>query len=469
MRVTVVEKNERAGGRCGRLVRDGHHFDVGPTLLVMPGLYAQEFAALGESVQDALELRRVDPTYHLRFDDGSGLALTSDLEQMRAQLEAVEKGSFGPFLRYVEEGCAHYRLAMEHIVRRNFRSLAEFLSPANLPVFLRIGVFRNHYRSVGSYFREPHLKAAFTFQDMYMGLSPFEAPSTFSMLQFTELADGVWFPKGGMYRVVEAIQSIAERRGVEFRFRAPVESIEVSAGRALGARLADGSRLPADIVLANADLPYVYRELLPPDGTAERLERKRFSCSTISFLWGVDRIYDQLAPHTLFLSDQYRENFDAIVRDHSLAANPSVYVHAPARLDPSMAPPGGDTLIGIIPVGHLNAKAPRDWEELKRRAREALLRRLASVGIGDLDDHLKFEYCIGPHDWQERFNLVNGSTHGLAHTLTQMGYLRPRNRHARYRNLYFAGASTHPGTGLPTAIVSGRLAAERILEDHPSS
>jgi phytoene desaturase len=466
-RVTVVEKNERAGGRCGRLVRDGHSFDVGPTLLVMPRLYAQEFAALGVAMKDALETRRVDPTYHLRFDDGTSLALTSDLERMRSQLEAIEKGSFAPFLRYIQEGSEHYRLAVDRIVRRNFRSLGEFLSLRNLPVFLRVGAFRNHYRRTGAFFRQPRLKAAFTFQDLYMGLSPFEAPSTFSFLQYTELADGVWFPKGGMYRVVESLLSIADGRGVDFLFKTPVERIEVDGDRATAVRLAGGARLPADIVLANADLPYVYRELLPSDGAAERLEHKRYSCSTISFLWGVERTYDQLPPHTLFLADQYKQNFDAIAGDLVLAENPSVYLHAPARLDPSMAPEGQDTLVGIVPVGHLDGKSDLDWDDLKRRAREALIRRMASIGITDLDDHLKFEYCFGPSDWQRRFNLVNGSTHGLAHTLLQMGYLRPHNRHARYGNLYFAGASTHPGTGLPTAIVSGRLAAERILEEHP--
>ena len=467
-RVTVVEKNERAGGRCGQLVRDGHRFDVGPTLMVMPGLYAQEFAALGVPLREALDLRRVDPTYHLHFDDGSGLTLTSDLGRMREQLEAIEPGSFGSLLRYMGEGCDHYRLAMDHIVRRNFRTLGEFLSLANLPVFLRIGAFRNHYRSMGAYFRAPRLKAAFTFQDMYMGLSPFEAPSTFSMMQYTELAEGVWYPSGGMYQIAEGLRAIAEQRGVEIHYGAPVERIEIDGNRTSGVRLADGARMPADVVLANADLTYVYRDLLPPDGIVKRLERKRFSCSTISFLWGVDRAYEQLAPHTLFLRDQYRETFDAIVRRHSMAEEPSVYLHAPARLDPTMAPAGHDTLIGIVPVGHLDGTARQDWDELKRRARSALLGRMATLGVTDLDEHLKFEICFGPSDWERRFNLVKGATHGLAHTLTQMGYFRPHNRHARYRNLYFAGASTHPGTGLPTAIVSGRLAAERILEDHPA-
>ncbi len=466
LRVTVIEKNERAGGRCGQLVRDGHIFDVGPTLLVMPGLYELEFAALGESMHELLGLRRVDPTYHLHFDDGSSLGLTSDPERLRAQLEAIEPGSYESCLRYLEEGSRHYRLAIDRLVRRNFRTLGEFINLSNIPVILRVGALQNHYRHLGSFFREPRLKAAFSFQDMYMGLSPFEAPATFSLMQYCELSEGVWFPQGGMVRVVEALEAVARKRGVEFRLGTPVERIDVNGAQAKGVSLADGSRVEADIVLANADLPYVVRELLPPDGSSERLERKRYSCSTISFLWGVDRVYPQISAHTLFLSDAYRRNFEVIARDRGLPEDPSVYVHAPARLEASMAPPGQDTLVAIVPVGHLDPRAGQDWQALSQRARSAILRRLATLGVTDLQAHLKFEVCFGPADWQRRFNLVHGATHGLAHTLTQMAYFRPHNRHARYGNLYFAGASTHPGTGLPTAIVSGRLAAERILEDY---
>jgi len=199
------------------------------------------------------------------------------------------------------------------------------------------------------------------------------------------------------------------------------------------------------------------------------LSRKQFSCSVISFFWGVDKTYENLGPHTLFLADDYRENFDAILRRKTIAAEPSVYVHAPARLDPSMAPAGQDTLIGIVPVGHLDPHAGQDWEEITRQARAAVVRRIETLGVREFEARIKFEVCFDPGDWQRRFNLVRGATHGLAHTLLQMGYFRPHNRHARYRNLYFAGASTHPGTGLPTAIVSGRLAAERVLEDLPPS
>jgi phytoene desaturase len=227
----------------------------------------------------------------------------------------------------------------------------------------------------------------------------------------------------------------------------------------------DGRHLKADAVLANADLPYVYKNLLPQDGVSKRLERKRFSCSVVSFFWGVDKPYKQLPPHMLFLADDYRDNFKSIIRDLDLPANPSVYVHAPARLDPSMAPEGEDTVIAIAPVGHMSENGEQDWAEIRDRAREHIFRRLRTVGIDDLQDHLKFEVNFTPLSWLKRYNLMKGSTHGLCHNLMQLGYFRPSNKHARYHNLYFTGASTRPGTGLPTAMVSGRLAAQRIMDE----
>jgi phytoene dehydrogenase-like protein len=179
----------------------------------------------------------------------------------------------------------------------------------------------------------------------------------------------------------------------------------------------------------------------------------------------VDRTYEALGPHTLFLADDLRANFASIVRDLSLPTNPSLYVHAPARLDPSMAPPGQDTLTAIVPVGHLSDDGAQDWGELRDRARQHVFRRLRTVGITDIEAHIKFEEWSTPVSWAEQHNLAKGSTHGLSHTLTQLAYFRPSNRHRRYRNLYFVGASTHPGTGVPITMVSGRLAAKRIVDE----
>jgi phytoene desaturase len=465
LHVTVLEKNPHPGGRCDRFDRQGHHFDTGPTLFLFPRLYEAEFHALGTSMRDQLDLQRVDPTYHLVFDTGSQLTLTSDLKSLQEQLETIQPGSFQGLLRYLQEGDRHYQLVLEKLVGRDFRRASDFFSLQNLALIVRLKPFTNHYRNMSAYFDEPRLKSAFTFQDIYMGLSPFEAPATFSMMPYTELAHGVWYPKGGMYRVVESLMDLARRAGVEFIFNSPVGQIDTNSNHAQGVRLADGSRLEADVVLANADLPYVYQHLLPEDGMVKALSHKRFSCSVISFFWGVDETYEVLGPHTLFLADDYRENFESIIGDLSLPANPSLYLHAPARLDPSMAPPGQDTLIAIVPVGHLNDNGGQNWDELQELARQHVFRRLRTLGISDIEAHIKFEETYTPISWAKRYNLVKGSTHGLSHRLTQMAYFRPSNRHPRYENLYFVGASTHPGTGVPTAMVSGRLVAARIIDE----
>ena len=466
MHVTVFEKNQRPGGRCHHFVREGHHFDTGPTLLIMPLVYEAEFAAFGTSLHEVLELQRVDPTYHLIFDDGSQLALTSDMDVMRVQLEAIERGSFDRFLCYLQEGQHHYQLAMEKLVERDFRKATDFFSLDNLPLLFQLKPFARHYQHIATYFTNPRLKAAFTFQDVYMGLSPFEAPATFSMMPYTELAHGVWFPKGGMYSVVEALMTIARKAGVEFVFDTAVERIEVNETRASGVVLVDGQCVSADVIVANADLPYVYHDLLPDSDEAEHLAHKRFSCSVISFFWGVDKAYLALGPHTLFLVDDYKKNFESI-EQLTYPEHPSIYIHTPTRLDLSFAPEGQDTLIAIVPVGHLSETDEQGWKERSDRARQEIFNRLKLLGINDVQTHIKFEVNYTPLSWRKRYNLMKGATHGLAHTLTQLGYFRPHNRHSQYHNLYFVGASTHPGTGVPTALISARLVADRIIEEMP--
>ena len=415
------------------------------------------FRDLGENIEDHLDLRHVDPTYHLHFKDGSRLDLTSDLKAMQEQLEAIEPESFAAYLRYLEEGHLHYNQSVKHLVGRNFRSLTEFFSLRNLLLVLRLKALVNHYDHIGHYFDDPRLKMAFTFQNMYMGISPFEAPAIFSLLQYTEFAHGVWFPMGGMYSVVEALTHIATRSGAKFIYNTPVKRIDINGRKASGVTLEDGERIPADIVVANADLPYVYRELLPDERAAQRLDRKNYGCSAIMFFWGMSKKYPQLGAHTLLMADEYRQSMDPIFKDLTFPEDPCIYVHAPARIDPSMAPEGGDTITVALPVSHINDAAPQDWRAIKGRAREAALSYLKKIGVSDLEKHTKFEVCYTPRYWRGRYNLTKGSAHGLSHSLFQMGYLRPHNRHDRYGNLYFVGAGTHPGTGVPTVLTSARL------------
>jgi phytoene desaturase len=464
IKVTVIEKNSHPGGRCDRISREGHHFDTGPTLLVMPLLYESEFAALGASMRERLDLQRVDPTYHLVFDDGSQLALTSDMKSLQEQLETFEPGSFQGFLRYMDEGHRHYHLGIEKLVQPDFRKASDFFKLSNLPLVQQVKPLVKHYANMSNYFNDPRLKAAFTFQDVYMGLSPFDALATFSLMPYSELAHGVYYPRGGMYSIVVALTELAREAGVEFVFDTAVERIDVD-GNSVHGVMVNGQLVKADAILANADLPYVYQNLLPQDGQAEKLAHKQYSCSVISFFWGMDKAFPALGPHTLFLASDYRENFDSIIRDLNLPANPSLYIHAPARLDPAMAPQGQDTLIAIVPVGHMSENGNQDWAKLRDEARGHVFRRLASLGITDLESHIKFETTFTPLSWRKRYNLVKGSTHGLCHNLMQLGYFRPDLQHSRYRNLYFTGASTRPGTGLPTAMVSGRQASQRMMDD----
>jgi phytoene desaturase len=465
LHVTVFEKNPHPGGRCDWIDREGHHFDTGPTLMVMRKIYDAEFEALGTPIEELLGLQRVDPTYKLVFDDGSQLALTSKMKFLKEQLEAIQPGAFRGFKRYHEEGKRHYNLAMDRLVNREFRRFSDFFSLSNLPLLFQVKPLIRHYANLSAYFAHPRLKAAFSFQDVYMGLSPFDAPSTFSLMPYTELEHGVWYPKGGMYSVVEALMTIARLAGVEFAFDTTVEQIRVNDRFTTGLALEHNQSIQPDIILANADLPYVYQDLLPDNKLANSLMHKKYSCSVISFFWGVDKVYNELGPHTLFLADDYRENFESIVKQLDLPAHPSLYIHAPTRLDSRMAPTGQDTLIAVVPVGHLSEKNEQDWDKLTDQARYHVFKRLAQLGITDLEAHLKFETSFTPLSWKKRYNLVKGSTHGLSHNLTQLAYFRPANRHPRYRNLYFVGASTHPGTGIPTAMISGRLVAQRILDE----
>ena len=463
--VTVIEKNAKPGGRTDQLVRDGHRFDTGPSLFLMPEVFEETYEALGERMDDHLDLRRIDPTYRIRFEGDTELSLTSDLNAMQEQLEAIEPGSFGGYLRYIEEGHRHYKASLKYFVGRNFNSMTDYFSLRNLPLLFKLKALTKHYDNIGNYFTDPRLKAAFTFQNMYLGLSPYDAPATFSLLQYTELADGVWFPMGGMYRVIESLVEIVEGQGVKFVYNAPVERIEVDKAHATGITLADGQTMSADIIVANADLPYVYRSLLPDPEPVQKLDKLKYTCSAIMFYWGVDKEYPDLGHHNVFLASDYRASFDRIFDDYTLPDAPSFYVHAPARTDPVAAPEGEDTLMVLVPVGHLSPRTAQDWAALQERARTFVLQRLAELGMPDLADHIKFEVSYTPRDWKERYNLERGSAFGLSHNFMQVGYLRPQNRHKKYRNLYFAGSSTHPGTGLPIVLLSARLTTERILED----
>jgi phytoene desaturase len=447
----------------------------------MPQVFRETFSALGERMEDHLDLTRLDPTYRVHFHDGTSLDLTADRHHMQEQLERIEPGSFGRFLSFLEEGGHHFDISLRSFVGRNFPTPFSYFSLRNLPLMFQVKALKKHAANTARYFRDPRLQAAFSFQNMYLGLSPYEAPATFSLLQYTELADGVWFPKGGMYTVIKSLAGIAEGLGVRFLYKSPVAHIDVDGGRTTGVTLEGGEQLRADVVVSNADLPYTYAQLLPPERSASRLQGLKYTSSALIFYWALKgERAGELLHHNVFLADhRYRESFDSIFRDLSLPEEPSLYVCAPTRTESSMAPPDGDSLMVLVPVGHLtnaecgmvNAEWSEEiphserWQELRERARRAALLRLSEIGMKGLEERIVGEQVMDPARYLKELNLAKGAAFGLSHNFMQVGYLRPRNRHARYRNLYFVGASTHPGTGLPIVLISARLAAERILAE----
>lgn len=460
--VQIFEKNAYPGGRSGSFVKDGHRFDMGATFLMMPGIYRETFSRLGRSLEDELKLHRMDPVYRVKFPGEKQILFTTDLASLQVQLEAMEKGSFGKFLKLMNTGFRIYERAMP-LISRNYFS---FLDPSLIKFpFLVYGYkgYHNHYRLVSRYFRSEELRAFFTFQNLYMGQNPFGASGMYLFLPFMELADGVYFPEGGMHRVAERLLKVAEESGASLTLNAQVTRIETEGNKASGITLQDGSFHPCDVVVSNADLPFVYNNLLPESMKARRLNRLKYSCSAVVFHWGVDKVWPGMLQHTVFVSEKHRESCRTIFREHAFAEEPSIYVHSPVQSDPSAAPPGQDSITAIIHTGNLNKTHSYNWEELKKIARESVIKRFEREGLTDFGNHIKFEVAFTPDLWESVFNLSRGGTFGsVGHNLMQMGFLRPANHHRKYRNLFFVGGSTQPGSGMPLALLSARLVTERI-------
>ena len=467
--VEVFEKNANPGGRCGQMIQNGYRFDLGATILLMPSLYRQVFTALGLDLERDLEATSLDPVYKLFFGDGTDLLFTRDPEKMKAQLEAIEPGSFQKFNEYVSEGYQFFNLSMNELLGKNFYHLFEFVNWKSIRMLFKLKAWVNHASYIRRYFKDPRLQMAFTFQNIYVGQSPYSAPAFFSMLPGTEITEGALFPKGGMHRIVEKLLSVAEVRGVRFQYKKTVSKIVVSGDKTEGIQLDDGTFVEADLVIANADLPYIYSELLPDKKASNRLKKRKYSCSAFVFHWGVDKIYPQLGHHSVFLNEPYKQGLEKIFNEKSLSGHPSFYIHAPVRTDKSAAPPNHDTLSVIVPVAHLDPKFDQDWNNLKQIARAGVMDRLKEAGMDDIEEHIKFEICYQPKTWESAVNVTRGSVFGsLGHTIFQMGYFRPHNRHKKYKNLYFVGGSTHPGNGIPLVLLSAKLTSERILKEASS-
>jgi phytoene desaturase len=461
--VEVFEKNEGLGGRMGRLEESGFTFDTGPSLLLMTDTYRELFASAGRDLDDYVRLIPLDGQYRVNFGDGDSLTVRRTLPELIRELERIEPGVTPRFYHFLADACQKYRVGRSEFVERDFEGARDFFGLRNLRLLLRTRALNNYYRSVSRFFRTEKLRQAFSLQTMYLGLSPFEAPAVYSLLPYTELAeDGLWFPEGGMYSLIEAMEELATELGVRFHLNSPVEEVVLSKGKATGIR-AGGEETGADAVLVGADLPYAYRELL--GGTADgdfkfrRREKLQYTASAFMLYLGIDRKLDRMLHHNFYLSGRYKENFEAIFRDRRLPDDPSFYAVVPSKTEPDMAPQGKASLFVLVPVPHLGPNV--DWERegtsFKERVYDLLERR-----CGVRRDWVVFERVRTPLDWRDEYNLEEGAAFGIGHGIMQVGYFRPPMVSEAIEGLYFVGASTRPGTGVPLVTIGARLVAERI-------
>ena len=448
------------------MIREGHRFDLGATMLLMPGIYKEIFQSLDIPLFENDDITPLEDLYKIYFDNNEVIVFSTNKEKMKEQHEKIEPGSYEKSQKYVSDGYEIFQIGMNKLIGRNFENIFQFVNFKNAGMLIKLKTYISNWAYAKKFFKNKHLLMAYTFQNIYVGQSPFNSPALFSMVPAAELTEGSFFPKGGMYSIVEKLVYAAKSSGVRFSYNKAAKKINVSRKRAESVILEDGSEIKADIIVANADLPYVYREMLPDKRKSRHLDRMKYSCSAICYHWGLDKVYPQLGHHSVFLSDGFREGLDSIFKDKSISDHPGFYVHAPVRTDSSAAPENQDTLSFIVGAGHLDKMKKQDWDNLKKNTRIALIQRLKKLGLEDIEEHIKFEICYTPESWQNACNITRGSVFGsLAHNIFQMGYFRPHNQHDRYKNLYFTGGSTHPGNGIPNVLLSARLTAERILNN----
>lgn len=461
--VSVYEKGNGPGGRCNRLTVDGFSFDTGPTLLLMPEVLEETFASFGKRASDYLDLVQCQPNYRIHFRDGSDILFSTDLVQMQGELERFEPGSFRRYLNFLAMGQAQYQTSVESFVGRNFDSPLDMFTPGNLKKVVSIKAHKRMYADVASQFKDERLRAAFTFQTMYLGISPFKSPAVYELLPYTELAVGVWFPKGGMYAVPLALERAAKELGVKFHYRHAVKQIQTEGGRATGLLFENGTSVATDAVVCNADLPWAYKNLLGgSEATLPRAESLKYTSSAYMMYLGTKKKYPGLQHHNVIFGGDYRGSFTDIFKNFKVPADPSFYVNAPAHTDPSLAPPGKDSLYVLVPVPHRHPSL--DWRVEGPKIRAHVFRRLAELGHTDLEANVEVERTFTPDDYEFSLNLERGSAFGLSHNFFQVGPFRPKNQDPRVRNLFFVGASTQPGTGVPMVMLSAKLVTERVLD-----
>jgi phytoene desaturase len=456
-RVTVLEKLDAAGGRAYVHRQDGFTFDAGPTIVTAPFLLEELWALCGRRLADDVELRPVSPFYRIRFEDGSTFDYTGDAAQMRAEVAKFNPDDVAGYERFMTASEAIFRTGFEKLGHVPFESWTDMVRI--IPQMIRLQSYRSVSGLVGRYIKDPRLRIVLSFHPLLIGGNPFSASSIYSLIAFLERRWGVHFAMGGTGQIVRGLVGLIEGQGGVVRYNAEVRQITLEGRTATGVALANGEKIPADIVVSNADSAWTYRYLLPPGSrrrwTDRRIERARYSMSLFVWYFGTRRQYPDVAHHTILLGPRYRELLRDIFGRKILADDFSLYLHRPSATDPTLAPPGCDAFYVLSPVPHLGSGT--DWTRAAETYRRSLSRALSETLLPDLEENLVTSRVTTPQDFQDRLSSFRGAAFGLEPVLSQSAWFRPHNRSEDIDRLYLVGAGTHPGAGLPGVLSSARI------------
>lgn len=458
MRVTVLEGQPRPGGRAGRIQDGGFTFDTGPSLITMPELIEELFAVAGTSIGDQLRLHALDPFYRICWEGERRTFLFSgDREAMREQIGQFDLGDGERYDDFLVASRRIYEQGLLVAGGRSFLRLGDFL--AFVPQMVRLGALRTVDGFVGHYFHEPHVRQAFDFHPLFIGGAPFRVPAVYAALAYLQIVGGVWYAEGGVYALVEALARLVETGGA-LHMNCRVTDILHDGQRVSGVLTENGETIAADYVVSNADVVTTQRML----GRQSRMPGLTMSCYLLYL--GTSRAFPQLHHHTLLVGQDYRRFIQDVTSDGRVPANLSLYVHAPSRTERAMAAPGGETISVLLPVPNLSHA--HHWSHLEPMLAErvlALLESDAGLGLNGLRDSIVVRHAWTPLDFRERFGAVAGNAFGPEPTLFQSAYFRQPNRDRRLGGLYYVGAGTHPGAGIPGVFMTAGVTATLLQQD----
>jgi phytoene desaturase len=463
--VTVLEKQAQPGGRSNVICENGFRVDIGPTILVMKDTFEELYRSIGQDINQRIHFVQLDPNYRIYYHDATHIDLYSNMAKLAQEAEKVDPGSAERLFRFIGAGARKYELGMD-FVDRNFDHLTDLANPLAGLRLLQTNAHQNLYRQVAAFFNgNDKLTKAFSFHSMFLGLSPFDALAMYSLITYADLALGMWFPMGGIYSIIEDMVCLANEMGDKIRTSSPVAQIRIENGHVEGVTLESGEQVQADLVISNADLPYTYKKLIEPRFRShysdQRLDKMQYACSGFLLYLGVDRTYPNLRHQSLYFSEDYRANLDAIFKDKTLPEDPSFHMNIPTVTDPSLAPQGHSLIYLLAPMPNLEAQI--DWDQAAPQVREKLLGHLERIVDPQIRQHIVWERQYRPTDWLNDINSTLGTAFGsLAQGFFQSSYFRPHNKSRDVAGLYFVGQGTYPGIGMPMVIISSRLVMERI-------